>query len=121
MGKHSSNFNPEQENLFRITDSETETLSTSTASAPPQRRQEGTPPPFPLREVPNGQRVRIVSLPRGESGARLEALGIRPGKIVTKLSGMPFSGPVALELDGRQIAVGHGVSRAILVENVPDP
>nr|WP_300524030.1 FeoA family protein [Aminiphilus sp.] len=74
-----------------------------------------------MRDVPNGRRVRVVSLPRGESGARLEALGIRPGKIVTKLSGMPFSGPVALELDGRQIAVGHGVSRAILVEEAPEP
>jgi len=121
MGRQASNFNPEQENLFRRTDSEEEALSNPTASEPPHPRQEAGGLRCPLRDVPNGRRVRVVSLPRGESGARLEALGIRPGKIVTKLSGMPFSGPVALELDGRQIAVGHGVSRAILVEEVPEP
>jgi ferrous iron transport protein A len=120
MGRKISNFDSEQKKFCQRTDSEAETRSEPTDAEPPRWRQEAGKG-CSLRDVSNGRKVRILSLPRGESGARLEALGIRPGKIVTKLSGMPFSGPVALELDGRQIAVGHGVSRAILVEEVPEP
>ena len=69
-----------------------------------------------LCALTNGQTARITALPQGMSGRRLEALGLRPGKIVTKVSGMPFCGPVTIILDGRQIAIGHGISCKVAVE-----
>ena len=69
-----------------------------------------------LCSLTNGQTARITALPPGMSGRRLEALGLRPGKVVTKVSGMPFYGPVTLILAGRQIAIGHGICCKVSVE-----
>ncbi|HOG14883.1 MAG TPA: FeoA family protein [Synergistales bacterium] len=69
-----------------------------------------------LCTLANGQTAKITALPQGMSGRRLEALGLRPGKVVTKVSGMPFFGPVTIVLDGRQIAIGHGICCKVSVE-----
>ena len=69
-----------------------------------------------LCTLANGQTAKITVLPQGMSGRRLEALGLRPGKVVTKVSGMPFFGPVTIVLDGRQIAIGHGICCKVSVE-----
>jgi ferrous iron transport protein A len=66
-----------------------------------------------LKAMDNGTKATIINLPAGECRQRLEALGLREGKTVTKVSGMPFCGPVCLVLDGRQIAIGHGVASRI--------
>jgi len=47
---------------------------------------------------------------------RLEALGIRPGKKVTKISSTLFRGPVTLRVDNAQVAVGFGMANRIIVE-----
>jgi len=47
---------------------------------------------------------------------RLEALGIRPGKKVTKVSSTLFRGPVTLRVDNAQVAVGFGMANRIIVE-----
>jgi len=47
---------------------------------------------------------------------RLEALGIRPGKRITKVSSMFMRGPVTLQIDRSQVAIGHGMAGRILVE-----
>jgi ferrous iron transport protein A len=47
---------------------------------------------------------------------RLDALGIRPGKKVTKLSSTLFRGPVMLRVNNTQVAVGFGMARKIIVE-----
>ena len=49
-------------------------------------------------------------------GRRLEALGIRPGKKVTKVSSMLFRGPVTLRIDNAQVAVGFRMAIRIIVE-----
>ncbi len=49
-------------------------------------------------------------------GRRLEALGIRPGKKVTKVGSMFFRGPVTLRVDNAQVAIGFGMANRILVE-----
>lgn len=75
-----------------------------------------------LQLLPNGYRATIVSIPSGESLHRLEALGLREGKVISKVSGMPFKGPVTILLDGRQIAIGCRISGKIKVaplEKVP--
>lgn len=73
-------------------------------------------PAVPLRDLPNGAFGRIAEMPAKDGCAeRLEALGLRVGKVVEKVSGMPFHGPVTLQLDGRQIAVGWKISSSVLV------
>jgi ferrous iron transport protein A len=47
---------------------------------------------------------------------RLDALGIRPGKKVTKLSSALFRGPVIVRVNNGQVAVGFGMARKIIVE-----
>lgn len=75
-----------------------------------------------LRELPNGTFARIAQMPEKDGCAeRLEALGLRVGKVIEKISGMPFHGPVTLQLDGRQIAIGWKISSTMLVTPVEDP
>jgi len=73
-------------------------------------------PAVALRDLPNGAFGRIAEMPAKDRCAeRLEALGLRVGKVVEKVSGMPFHGPVTLQLDGRQIALGWKISSSVLV------
>jgi len=82
------------------------------------------------KEAMRRQTVSLVELPNGEAGKlveflggaglkrRLEAMGIRLGKTVLKRSGMFFRGPVVVQVDGTQVALGHGMAGRILVERV---
>jgi len=47
---------------------------------------------------------------------RLHSLGIRPGRRVTKVSGMFMRGPVTLQVGQAQVAIGFGMAGKILVE-----
>jgi len=47
---------------------------------------------------------------------RLNALGIRPGKRITKVSSMFMRGPVTIQVDGAQVAIGFGMAKRIIVE-----
>ena len=49
---------------------------------------------------------------------RLEALGLRPGKLVTKISSQFLAGPVTVMVDGRDIAIGRGMAAKVQVEPV---
>jgi ferrous iron transport protein A len=70
-----------------------------------------------LGQMSAGQTGTIIRiLGGGRLNRRLEALGIRPGKKVTKISTMMFNGPVTLRTDHTQIAVGFGMAKKILVE-----
>ncbi len=46
---------------------------------------------------------------------RLNALGIRPGKKITKISSVFSNGPVTILVDRAQIAVGHGMADKIML------
>ncbi len=47
---------------------------------------------------------------------RLSALGIRPGKRITKVGSMLMRGPVTIQVDRAQVAVGFGMASRIIVE-----
>jgi ferrous iron transport protein A len=47
---------------------------------------------------------------------RLNALGIMPGKRMTKISSMVARGPVTIEVDRAQVAIGFGMANRIIVE-----
>jgi len=70
-----------------------------------------------LAEMKTGQTGTMVGVLGGHGLVqRLDALGIRPGKKVTKISSTLFHGPITLKVDSTQVAVGFGMARKIIVE-----
>lgn len=70
-----------------------------------------------LAEMRTGQTGTVVEVLGGHGLIRrLDALGIRPGKKVTKINSTLFHGPVTLRVDNTQVAVGFGMARKIIVE-----
>jgi ferrous iron transport protein A len=79
-----------------------------------------------------GKQISLAKMRIGEIGTvaeirggsalktRLENIGIRPGKIIRKQSGMMFHGPVTVFVDRTQIALGYGMAGAIIVQ-IDDP
>ena len=70
-----------------------------------------------LRQMQAGQ-SGIVAQIQGGHGLinRLSALGIRPGKKITKVGSMFMRGPVTVQLDGTQVAIGFGMANKVIVE-----
>jgi len=70
-----------------------------------------------LTQMEIGETGKIIEV-RGGLGLtrRLDALGVRPGKKVTKTSSTFFRGPVTLRIDNTQVAVGFGMARKIIVQ-----
>jgi len=70
-----------------------------------------------LGQMKAGQTGTIIQILGGRGLARrLEALGIRPGGVVTKTSSALFRGPVTLKANNTQVAIGFGMANKILVE-----
>ena len=70
-----------------------------------------------LAEMRTGQTGTVVGVLGGHGLIqRLDALGIRPGKKVTKLSSTLFRGPVTLRVNNTKVAVGFGMARKIIVK-----
>jgi len=70
-----------------------------------------------VAQMRTGDRGRIIEIAGGYGlTRRLEAMGIRPGKKITKVSSMLMNGPVTVQVDGVQVATGFGMARRILVE-----
>jgi len=69
-----------------------------------------------LAEMRIGQTGKIVEIHGGGGIARkLDALGIRTGKEITKISGQWMKGPVLLQQGNTQAALGFGMASRILV------
>ena len=70
----------------------------------------------------------LTQLSVGESGmvagiqgghgltCRLESMGIRAGKKVTKVSTQFMRGPITVKVDQGQVAMGYGMAKKILME-----
>ena len=71
----------------------------------------------PLTLLKAGQSGKVVQVQGGLGLVnRLNALGIRPGKRITKVSSMLMRGPVTVQVDGAQVAMGFGMARRVIVE-----
>jgi Fe2+ transport system protein FeoA len=72
--------------------------------------------------------IPLTDLAEGESGVvwefmgghnlvrRLEALGVRRGKQLKKVSGMFMRGPITVQVGHTQVSVGYGMASKIMVE-----
>jgi ferrous iron transport protein A len=73
-------------------------------------------------------KIDLTQLQEGESGSvmeiqggyglhrRLESLGIRVGKRVTKVSSQLMRGPITLRVDNSQVALGYGLAKKIILK-----
>ncbi|MBA7702701.1 hypothetical protein ES703_111471 [subsurface metagenome] len=78
--------------------------------------------------MPEGKQTTLAGMQTGQSGTviqikgghglvnRLNSLGIIPGKSITKISSMIMRGPVTIQVDRAQVAIGFGMARRIIVE-----
>jgi ferrous iron transport protein A len=74
-------------------------------------------PNVSLDRMRAGQTGIVISVHGGYGfRKRLEALGIRPGIKITKLSGQIMRGPIIVKVGMAQVAIGFGMARRILVE-----
>lgn len=70
-----------------------------------------------LTDLKPGESGRIAGIDGGAGMVnRLASLDIRPGRRITKLSSGFMRGPVTIEVDRAQVAVGFGMAKRILVE-----
>lgn len=71
---------------------------------------------LPLTMLESGDKA-IIKEVRGGRGFinKMNALGITPGKEITKLSAMIFQGPVIIKIGESQIALGYGMANKIFV------
>ena len=70
-----------------------------------------------LTQMQAGKSGTVVEI-RGGFGLarRLNGLGIFAGKRITKISSMLARGPVTIEVDRSQVAMGFGMANKILVQ-----
>jgi len=78
--------------------------------------------------MPDEKQMALSRMQAGQSGIviqiqggyglvnRLNALGIRPGKRITKVSSMFMRGPVTIQVDRTQVAIGFGMASRIIVD-----
>jgi ferrous iron transport protein A len=70
-----------------------------------------------LTRMQTGQSGRVAEIRGGfRMVDRLNALGIIPGKRITKISSMFARGPVAIEVDRGQVAIGYGMANKIIIQ-----
>ena len=70
-----------------------------------------------LTQLKSGQKGMIMQIQGGVGLIRrLEGLGIRPGKKITKISAQFWRGPQIVSVDNSQVAIGFGMAGRILVE-----
>jgi len=70
-----------------------------------------------LADMKPGQSGVLVEIQSGHGMIRrLDALGLRLCKRVRKVSSMLMRGPTVVEVDGFQVAIGHGIASLIMVE-----
>jgi len=70
-----------------------------------------------LTQMQGGQSGTVVQIQGGRGLVnRLNALGVIPGKRITKISSMLMRGPVTIEVDRVQLAIGFGMANRVIVK-----
>ena len=71
-----------------------------------------------LRDVTVGSTVRVIAVNATETDALryLQARGILPGRELTILEAAPMDGPLTLNVDGKEVALGLLLAEFVIVE-----
>ncbi|MGD9014502.1 MAG: FeoA family protein [Candidatus Omnitrophota bacterium] len=70
-----------------------------------------------LTQLKLGQKGKVVEI-QGGGGLtrRLESMGIRKDKKITKIGAQFLRGPQTLRVDNLQVAIGFGMAKKIFIE-----
>ena len=70
-----------------------------------------------LTELKRSESGVVIEIQGGSALAkRLEVMGVRLGKKVTKISALFWRGPQVVKIDNSKVAIGYGMARKIFVE-----
>lgn len=70
-----------------------------------------------LNEMNIGQSGHIKQITGGHGQKRhLRSMGLREGKNVRIITKQPIGGPIIVDMDGNQIAIGRGMAVRVLVD-----
>ncbi len=73
----------------------------------------------PLTTLFPGEKAKIVALGHGIRGQRhFRTMGLMEGKTVEIIATQPARGPVVINVEGTQIAIGWGIARHILIQKI---
>ena len=71
---------------------------------------------IPLIQMRAGQNGTVVQIEGGRGLInRLNALSIRPGQRLAKISSMFMRGPITVQVGNAQVAIGFGMAKRIIV------
>jgi len=71
---------------------------------------------IPLSQMRAGQNGTVVQIEGGRGLInRLNALSIRPGQRLAKISSMFMRGPITVQVGNAQVAIGFGMAKRIIV------
>jgi len=70
---------------------------------------------IPLTNVPVGNRAQLIEV-QDALRSKLKAYGLHMGDYLRVLRVAPFGGPLLVEVNGREIALGRAVAGKIFVE-----
>lgn len=72
---------------------------------------------IPLTRMSDGESGKIIQVLGGKGITdRLTAIGIRQGQRITRIGGMYLHGPVTVQIEKTQVAIGFGMATKILIE-----
>ena len=72
---------------------------------------------IPLTSLGSDQEGKVVGVEGGQGVTRrLEAMGIRAGYKIRKISSQFMHGPVTIKVGGTSLALGYGMARKVMVE-----
>ena len=71
----------------------------------------------PITSLRAGASAQVIALlgPGSSFQRKLRTMGIREGVRLKMVAVHPFAGPLVVEISGRQITLGRGIARKIMV------
>ena len=70
-----------------------------------------------LTEMKPGESGEVMEIQGGFGMTRrVQSMGLRPGKRITKISAQLWRGPQTVQVDNAQVAIGFGMAARIMVE-----
>ena len=70
-----------------------------------------------LTHLKPGETGTVTELRGGyEFTRKIQNMGVRPGKMITKLSSHFWRGPQTVQIDKAKIAIGFGMAKKVMIE-----
>jgi len=72
-----------------------------------------------LTELKAGEKARFAEVAGGKGiAAKLEAMGVTPGAVITKVSAQIMHGPIIIKSGTTELAIGFKMAKKIMVKKI---